>query len=145
MDFASCSKSLFFFFLQNHIKMYNYSILRKTNGPFLVIAPLSVLQNWLNEVQLFCPSLRAFVLHGNKKDRSKLLEKLRKPKEWDLCITSYDIVKIEVGKLSKLNWKYVVLDEGHKIKNEHTKVNYAVTSIKSKQRLLLTGTPLQVQ
>ncbi|XP_055307767.1 SWI/SNF-related matrix-associated actin-dependent regulator of chromatin subfamily A member 5-like, partial [Sitodiplosis mosellana] len=116
---------------------------KKINGPFLVAAPLSTLQNWLNESQTFCPSLRTFVLHAYKDERAKLLEKLKKPEDWDPCITSYDFLLKEYHKFRKPNWQYVVLDEGHKIKNEKTKMNGALKAIESKHRLMLTGTPLQ--
>ncbi|XP_055296600.1 chromatin-remodeling complex ATPase chain Iswi-like [Sitodiplosis mosellana] len=116
---------------------------KKVDGPFLVIAPLSTLQNWLNEAQRFCPSLRAFVLHAYKKDRPKLLKRLKEPEDWDLCITSYDIALKEYHKFRKPKWQYVVLDEGHKIKNEKSKMNEALHAIKSNHRLMLTGTPLQ--
>ena len=109
-----------------------------------MIAPLSLLQNWLNESQRFCPSLRAFVLHANKTDRPRLMKKLKEPEEWDLCITSYDIAVMEFHKFRKPQWQYVVLDEGHKIKNENTKMSEALRAIESKHRLILTGTPLQV-
>lgn len=84
------------------------------------------------------------MLHAYKEDRPKLLKRLKKPEEWDLCITSYDIAAKEFHKFRKPKWQYVVLDEGHKIKNEKTKMNEALRAIKSKHRLMLTGTPLQV-
>lgn len=122
-----------------------FNFCRKINGPFLVIAPLSTLQNWMNEVERFCPSLRAFKLYARKPDKTKLLKKLENPKEWDVCITSYEIALLhDVHKFRKLNWEYIALDEGHKIKNEQTKMNGAANMLKSEHRLLLTGTPLQV-
>lgn len=118
---------------------------RKLDGLFLVIAPLSTLRNWLNEINRFCPSLNAFIMHGSKNDRPPLLKKLRSQSGWDVCITSYEQCRSEIGKFKRIEWKYVVLDEGHKIKNADTQTNKAMHSIKSDHRLLLTGTPLQVR
>lgn len=100
----------------------------------------------MNEVNRFCPTLRAFILQGTKDERKELLKKLKWQQEsWDLCVTTYDVSKIEKFSLQKPSWQYIVLDEGHKIKNEKSMVNQALCSIKSEHRLMLTGTPLQVR
>lgn len=84
-------------------------------------------------------------MYGSRVDRPSLLKKLKNEDDWDVCITTYEMCKLEIHSFRKLRWNYVVLDEGHKIKNEKTKVNQALHSIKTDHRLLLTGTPLQVE
>lgn len=118
---------------------------RKNNGPHLIIAPNSTLQNWLNEINRFCPSLRGLILIGDKETRSQILERLKNRKKWDVCITSYEMVLIEKFTLKRLDWKYVVVDEAHRIKNENTKLSKTLRTFRTENRLLLTGTPLQVR
>ncbi|CAG2205158.1 ISWI [Mytilus edulis] len=64
-------------------------------------------------------------------------------KSWDVCITNYEKCTIEKTALKKVHWSYLVVDEAHKIKNENTLISVIIRSIKSTNRLLLTGTPLQ--
>jgi SWI/SNF-related matrix-associated actin-dependent regulator of chromatin subfamily A member 5 len=63
---------------------------------------------------------------------------------FDACITSYEIAIIEKAALKKFNWKYLIIDEAHKIKNENSVLSQVVRMYPSQFRLLITGTPLQV-
>lgn len=63
--------------------------------------------------------------------------------DWDVLLTSYEMVLREKCVLKKIKWTYLVIDEAHKIKNEETQIAGVVRLLKSKHRLLLTGTPLQ--
>lgn len=111
-----------------------------------MIAPLSTLPNWLKEANRFCPSLDAFILYGTKDVRYKLLERLKKvTPHWDLCITNYETCRRNKGIMQRVKWNFVVLDEGHKIKNEKTQTHKAISDITSNHRLILTGTPLNVR
>lgn len=65
------------------------------------------------------------------------------PGEWDVCVTSYEMVIREKAVLKKFNWRYLVIDEAHRIKNEKSKLSEIVREFKTTNRLLLTGTPLQ--
>lgn len=65
------------------------------------------------------------------------------PGEWDVCVTSYEMVIREKGTFKKFNWRYMVIDEAHRIKNEKSKLSEIVREFKTTNRLLLTGTPLQ--
>lgn len=62
---------------------------------------------------------------------------------WDVLITTYEMILKEKSTLKKINWTYLVIDEAHRIKNEHSKLSESVRELSSKHRLLLTGTPLQ--
>lgn len=65
------------------------------------------------------------------------------PGEWDVCITSYEMVIREKSVFKKFNWRYMVIDEAHRIKNEKSKLSEFLREFKTTNRLLLTGTPLQ--
>lgn len=119
-------------------------MIRKNDGPHLIIAPNSTLQNWLNEINRFCPSLNGLILIGNKESRADILHRIKNQQDWDVCITSYEMLLIEATTLKRLRWKYVVIDEAHRIKNENTKLSKTLRKFSSENRLLLTGTPLQV-
>jgi SWI/SNF-related matrix-associated actin-dependent regulator of chromatin subfamily A member 5 len=65
------------------------------------------------------------------------------PGEWDVCVTSYEMVIKEKAVFKKFQWKYLIIDEAHRIKNEKSKLSEYVREFKCQNRLLLTGTPLQ--
>jgi SWI/SNF-related matrix-associated actin-dependent regulator of chromatin subfamily A member 5 len=65
------------------------------------------------------------------------------PQEFEVCITSYEICLRETTHLKKLSWQYIVIDEAHRIKNEKSKLSEVMRILDSKNRLLITGTPLQ--
>jgi len=116
---------------------------RNTPGPHMVIVPKSTLANWRNEFERWCPSMRAVCLIGDQATRSAFIRETLMPGEWDVCITSYEMIIREKGTLKKFNWRYIVIDEAHRIKNEKSKLSEIVREFKSTNRLLLTGTPLQ--
>lgn len=64
-------------------------------------------------------------------------------KKWNVCITSYELVIREKFVLRKFKWQYMVIDEAHRIKNEKSLLAQVVREFETKNRLLLTGTPLQ--
>lgn len=116
---------------------------RKIPGPHLVIVPKSVVLNWLNEFKHWCPSIRTVVIMGEKVSRKKHIEEVFLAGKWDVCVTSYEMVLNERTALKKFNWRYLVVDEAHRIKNEKTRLATIVRELESANRLLLTGTPLQ--
>lgn len=116
---------------------------RNTPGPHMVIVPKSTLANWRNEFARWCPSIRAVCLIGDQATRSVFIRDVLMPADWDVCITSYEMIIREKAVLKKFNWRYLVIDEAHRIKNEKSKLSEIVREFKSTNRLLLTGTPLQ--
>ncbi|KAJ0097571.1 hypothetical protein Patl1_28915 [Pistacia atlantica] len=117
------------------------------NGPYLVIAPLSTLSNWVNEISRFVPSMNAIVYHGSKKEREELRRK-HMPREigpkFPIVVTSYEVALFDARKsLRHYNWKYVVIDEGHRLKNSKCKLLKELKHLPMGNKLLLTGTPLQ--
>ena len=117
------------------------------NGPSLVICPLSVLYSWCNELDKFAPSLKYVRMHSSCiKEREVLIMKLKEDVSmYDVIITTYEMVKTPTLKhfWSTQYFNYVVLDEGHIIKNRYTEISHAVRRLHYENVLILTGTPLQ--
>ncbi|KAG1956057.1 SWI/SNF-related matrix-associated actin-dependent regulator of chromatin subfamily A [Pimephales promelas] len=116
---------------------------RNIPGPHMVLVPKSTLYNWMNEFKRWVPSLRAVCLIGDREERTAFVRDTLLPGEWDVCVTSYEMVIIERAVFKKFNWRYLVIDEAHRIKNEKSKLSEIVREFKTTNRLLLTGTPLQ--
>ncbi|KAA8594681.1 hypothetical protein FQN60_011816 [Etheostoma spectabile] len=116
---------------------------RNIPGPHMVLVPKSTLYNWMNEFKRWVPSLRAVCLIGDREERNALIRDVLLPGEWDVCVTSYEMLIIEKAVFKKFNWRYLVIDEAHRIKNEKSKLSEIVREFKTTNRLLLTGTPLQ--
>lgn len=116
---------------------------RNIPSPHLVIVPKSTLANWQNEFKRWVPSIKAVCLIGDQDERAIFIRDILMPGEWDVCITSYEMVIREKAVFKKFNWRYLVIDEAHRIKNEKSKLSEIVREFKSTNRLLLTGTPLQ--
>ncbi|ODN00061.1 SWI/SNF-related matrix-associated actin-dependent regulator of chromatin subfamily A member 5 [Orchesella cincta] len=116
---------------------------RRIDGPHLVIAPKSTLPNWMNEIKRWCPTLKAICLIGGKEERPGFIKNTFLPRRWNVCITSYEMARIEKSTLAKVNYHYIVIDEAQKIKNENSLLAICVRQFTSTARLLLTGTPLQ--
>lgn len=115
---------------------------RKLNGCHLVVAPLSVLFNWIAEFKKFNPSLKVQRLHTHDDDEQiRFKSIIRNPNETDVVVTTYETVK--TGGFSKflhaIVWRTVVLDEGHRIKNIDSDIAKACCRFKSRFKLILTG------
>ena len=117
--------------------------MRGITGPHLVIVPKSTLHNWMNEFKRWCPIIRAKKFHGNAEERTRQKEEEISPGKFDVCVTSYEMVIKEKGHLKKFHWRYIIIDEAHRIKNENSLLSRVVRMFHSNYRLLITGTPLQ--
>ena len=98
----------------------------------------------MSEVKKWCPSLRPFLFHGSKEERAELIKNDLYSGNWDILITSYEMCLIEKSALKKISWAYLVIDEAHRIKNENSLLSQVVRFYECRNRLLITGTPLQV-
>uniref|UniRef100_A0A8C7WGM4 Proliferation-associated SNF2-like protein n=1 Tax=Oncorhynchus mykiss TaxID=8022 RepID=A0A8C7WGM4_ONCMY len=120
---------------------------RKVMGPFLVVAPLSTLPNWINEFKRFTPEVSVQLYHGPAKDRMALLKQIRKPQGlhnmFPVVVTSFEIAMIDRKFLQRFHWKYLIVDEGHRIKNLNCRLVRELKMLPTDNKLLLTGTPLQ--
>ena len=117
-------------------------------GPYLILGPLSTLSNWINEFNRFCPEFPAVLYHGSKQERAEIRSK-RLPTsqpithDFPVIVTSFEIVMADRKFLQKYNFKYLVVDEGHRLKNFDCKLIRELKFIPTANKLLLTGTPLQ--
>ncbi|EPZ34649.1 hypothetical protein ROZALSC1DRAFT_27044 [Rozella allomycis CSF55] len=117
--------------------------MRGIRGSHLVIVPKSTLQNWKNEFNKWVPDFDAFIFHGNQQERAELIGERIKTMDFEICITSFEICILEKSALKKITWEYIVIDEAHRIKNENSLLSQIVRLFECRNRLLLTGTPLQ--
>eukprot|EP00250_Pteridium_aquilinum_P026525 c33139_g1_i1 orf=270-2639(+) len=116
------------------------------HGPFLVCAPLSTVANWVNEVKRFVPTMEVLLYHGSKDERMTLRRKHMPSTitpSFPVIVTSYEVAMNDRKFLSKYRWKYIVVDEGHRLKNFDCKLLRELKQIPADNTLLLTGTPLQ--
>lgn len=108
--------------------------------PSLIVCPPTLSGHWQQEINTYAPFLTCTAYVGPPADRLRLRDQLTKT---DIVITSYDICRNDSEVLTPLNWNYLVLDEGHLIKNPRAKVTIAVKQLLSNHRLILSGTPIQ--
>ncbi|XP_054978692.1 probable global transcription activator SNF2L1 isoform X7 [Sorex araneus] len=137
-DEMGLGKTLQTIALLGYLKHY-----RNIPGPHMVLVPKSTLHNWMNEFKRWVPSLRVICFVGDKDTRASFIRDEMMPGEWDICVTSYEMVIKEKSVFKKFHWRYLVIDEAHRIKNEKSKLSEIVREFKSTNCLLLTGTPLQ--
>lgn len=109
-------------------------------GTSLVVCPASLVYNWKEELARFAPALNAETLTGTQKERK---EKISRYQEWDVLITSYDLLKRDIHEYEGCQFRGQVLDEAQYIKNHTTAAAKAVKLIHSQVRYALTGTPIE--
>ncbi|KTW30206.1 hypothetical protein T552_00684 [Pneumocystis carinii B80] len=116
---------------------------KRQNGPFLVIVPLSTLTNWTLEFEKWAPSVSKIVYKGPPLIRKHIQHQIRQG-NFQVLLTTYEYVIKDRPVLGKIKWVYMIVDEGHRMKNTQSKLSYTLTTYySSKYRLILTGTPLQ--
>ncbi|CAG6018115.1 lymphoid-specific helicase [Menidia menidia] len=127
-----------------HIAMM---IEKKVMGPFLVVAPLSTLPNWINEFKRFTPQVSVLLYHGPQQERAKVLKQICRTQGplnmYPVVVTSFEISMIDRKYLQRFQWKYLIVDEGHRIKNLNCRLVRELKTLPTDNKLLLTGTPLQ--
>lgn len=112
-------------------------------GPHLVIVPKSTLENWQREFGKWIPEFKPVILTGDKEQRSDIISNKIMKCDFDVLISSYEIVIKEKATLKKVFWNYIIIDEAHRIKNEQSLLSQVIRLFTSRNRLLITGTPLQ--
>eukprot|EP00250_Pteridium_aquilinum_P019700 c24539_g1_i9 orf=448-5037(-) len=118
-------------------------------GPFLVVAPASVLNNWADEVNRFCPEFKILPYWGGLQERTVLRKNInpkrlyRKDAVFHILITSYQLLVTDEKYLRRVKWQYMVLDEAQAIKSSTSIRWKTLLSFNCRNRLLLTGTPIQ--
>ncbi|XP_067858733.1 lymphoid-specific helicase isoform X1 [Heptranchias perlo] len=129
------------------IAMIAMMVERGVPGPFFVCGPLSTLPNWVSEFKRFTPELPVLLYHGSQKDRLQNLRKIHKRhgslRILPIVITSYEIAMRDRKHFQNCHWKYLIVDEGHRIKNLNCRLIQELKRFNTDNKLLLTGTPLQ--
>ncbi|OTB07939.1 hypothetical protein M426DRAFT_216420 [Hypoxylon sp. CI-4A] len=108
--------------------------------PSLIVCPPTLSGHWQQELKTFAPFLSVTAFVGPPAERRT---KAAQFGSTDIVITSYEVCRNDSDFLEKQSWNYIVLDEGHLIKNPKAKITIAVKKLASNHRLILTGTPIQ--
>jgi SNF2 family DNA or RNA helicase len=111
---------------------------KKKNPPSLIIAPTSLIFNWKNEIEKFCPTLKMLTFIGNNRTENK--DNFDK---YDIIISTYGSLLNDIEFLKDFQFHYVILDESQAIKNPNSKRYKSVRLLNSYNRVVLTGTPIE--
>ncbi len=104
----------------------------------LIIMPTSLIHNWLNEINKFAPDLKVHIYSGwRRKKDIKLFDK------YDIVLSSYGLVRNDIGILKEYEYKFIILDESQTIKNPTSKTYKAIMELNAAYRMVLTGTPIE--
>jgi SNF2 family DNA or RNA helicase len=104
----------------------------------LVVCPTSLIFNWENELQKFCPSLKYYTYYGLQREFTETHFS-----EYDVILTTYGVVRNDLEELTHFLWQYIILDESQAIKNPDARVTRAVLQLNAVNRVILSGTPVQ--
>ncbi|XP_071741486.1 ATP-dependent helicase BRM-like [Rutidosis leptorrhynchoides] len=112
-------------------------------GPHLIIVPNAVLVNWKSELHSWLPGVSCIYYVGNKDQRSKLFSQEVVNLKFNVLVTTYEFIMFDKSKLSRVDWKYIVIDEAQRMKDRESVLARDLDKYRCQRRLLLTGTPLQ--
>ncbi|KAM5555391.1 ATP-dependent helicase BRM [Rosa sericea] len=112
-------------------------------GPHLIIVPNAVLVNWKSELHAWLPSVSCIYYVGSKDQRSKLFSQEVCALKFNVLVTTYEFIMYDRSKLSKIDWKYIIIDEAQRMKDRESVLARDLDRYRCQRRLLLTGTPLQ--
>ncbi|QZE12966.1 DEAD/DEAH box helicase [Halosquirtibacter laminarini] len=107
----------------------------------LIVLPTTLVYNWENEINKFCPSLSCFKYVGTYRPKGALLNETIQNN--DVILTTYGTIRNDYEILKQYRFQYVILDEGQNIKNPHSKTYKAIEQLNSIHRLSITGTPIE--
>lgn len=108
----------------------------RINKASLIIAPTSLVGNWLAEAKRFTPQLTCLVYHGSERHQEHF-------DDFDLVISTYGLIHRDKEKFIHYSFYYLILDEAQFIKNARTKTTQIIQQLQASHRLCLTGTPLE--
>ncbi|XP_068699252.1 chromodomain-helicase-DNA-binding protein 4-like isoform X3 [Montipora foliosa] len=144
--------------------VFLYSLWKEghSEGPFLISAPLSTIINWEREFEFWAPDMYVVTYAGDKLARATIRShdfsfdeeavkyglkphKVKKdhPVKFQVLLTSYELVSIDMTTLQSIDWAVLVVDEAHRLKNKQSKFFQILSAYAIDYKLLLTGTPLQ--
>jgi superfamily II DNA or RNA helicase len=119
-------------------KVIELASLKENVPASLIVLPASLIHNWFNEIQKFTPGLKVlkYVGYGRSLELSEF-------GNFNLILTTYGVARNEHAQLKEYEFFYLILDESQTIKNPESKIFAAITELKSRYRLVLTGTPIE--
>ena len=88
--------------------------------------------------------MKVMVFHGTKEERQSMIKDIIRKHNFEVLITTYEMCLIEKSILKRIKWVYLIIDEGHRIKNEESSLSILLREFSTQFRLVITGTPLQV-
>ncbi len=113
-----------------------------SNGTFiktsLIIVPNSLVYNWFNEARKFTPNIKILIYTGIQREKNAQLFI-----NYDLVISTYGTVRVDIDVIKEFKFNYIILDESQSIKNPNSQSSRAVKQLRSSQKLVLTGTPIE--
>ncbi|KAJ3066197.1 hypothetical protein HDU99_003916, partial [Rhizoclosmatium hyalinum] len=116
---------------------------KKQVGPYLIIIPLATVSNWTHEFERWAPGVSKLVFKGGPDERRRTAQQIRAG-NFQVCITTFEYIIREKAVLSKIKWVYMIIDEGHRMKNAQSKLSTTLMQYyTTRYRVILTGTPLQ--
>ncbi|MCY6483879.1 SNF2 helicase associated domain-containing protein [Clostridium aestuarii] len=115
-------------------------LLSNKGSKSLIVAPTSLIYNWVSEFQKFAPTLRVVAANGSKEERKVLIKNIE---NYDVIVTTYNLAKRDLEGYKKIDFDYCILDEAQYIKNPHSQNAQAMKEIKARNRFALSGTPIE--
>lgn len=106
----------------------------------LIVAPTSLVYNWISEFEKFAPNIKAVPVNSPREEREEIIKSIDK---YDVLITTYNLLKRDLELYSSTEFDYCILDEAQYIKNSSSQNAMAVKEVKSKRRFALSGTPIE--
>lgn len=106
----------------------------------LIVAPTSLIYNWISEFEKFAPAVKVAAVNGPKEEREEIIKNIS---QFDVIITTYNLLKRDLECYSSLEFDYCILDEAQNIKNSGSQNAVAAKQIKARTRFALSGTPIE--